>query len=104
MPRPPIPLHYVQHNRQGAGPVILLHGFPLNGAMWDEVVPALSDRYRVIVPDLRGHGATAAPKGSYETTDHAADVIALTSWIGVDRAAIVGLSMAEIPPLRSFLT
>jgi pimeloyl-ACP methyl ester carboxylesterase len=96
-------LHYVAHNRQGAGPVILLHGFPLNGAMWDEVVPALSDRYRVIVPDLRGHGATAAPEGPYEMADHAADVIALTSWIGIDRAAIVGLSMAEIPPLRSFL-
>jgi 3-oxoadipate enol-lactonase len=93
MPRPPIPLHYVEHNRAGAGPVVLLHGFPLNGAMWDEVVPALAERYRVVVPDLRGHGATAAPEGPYETADHAADVIALLSWIGIDRAAVVGLSM-----------
>jgi 3-oxoadipate enol-lactonase len=93
MPRPPIALRYVAHGPQDGPPVVLLHGFPLNGAMWDEVVPALADRYRVIVPDLRGHGATPAPEGPYETADHAGDVIALLSWIGIERAAMVGLSM-----------
>src|SRR4051812_4261393 len=93
MPRPPISLHYVEYGAGGASPLILLHGFPLNGAMWDEVVPALSDRYRVIVPDLRGHGATEAPSGPYETVDHAVDVIALLDRLGIERAAVVGLSM-----------
>jgi 3-oxoadipate enol-lactonase len=93
MSRPPIFLRYVEHGARGAEPVVLLHGFPLNGAMWDEVVPALADRYRVIVPDLRGHGATEAPEGPYETVDYAADVIAMLSWLGIERAAIVGLSM-----------
>jgi len=98
MPRPPIQLQYVEHSPSGSGtasidPVVLLHGFPLNAAMWDEVVPALADRYRVIVPDLRGHGATEAPAGPYETVDHAGDVIALLDRLGVERAAIVGLSM-----------
>jgi 3-oxoadipate enol-lactonase len=100
MPRPPIPLQYVEHNRSGAGPVVLLHGFPLNGAMWDEVGPALAERYHVIVPDLRGHGATNAPEGPYEMADHAADVIALLSWIGIDMAAIVGLSMGGYVALQ----
>jgi 3-oxoadipate enol-lactonase len=93
MPRPPISLHYVEHGVGGAGPVVLLHGFPLNGAMWDELVPALADRYHMIVPDLRGHGATEAPDGPYETADHAADVVALLDRLGIERAAIVGLSM-----------
>ena len=68
MPGPPISLRYVEHGAGGAGPVVLLHGFPLNGAMWDELVPVLADRYHVIVPDLRGHGATEAPPGPYETS------------------------------------
>ena len=93
MPRPPVSLQYVDHGAGGAGPVVLLHGFPLNGAMWDEVVPALADRYRMIVPDLRGHGATEAPAGPYETSDHAADVVALLDRLGIERAAVVGLSM-----------
>jgi 3-oxoadipate enol-lactonase len=93
MPRPPIPLHYVEHGVGGAGPVVLLHGFPLNGAMWDDLVPALADRYHVVVPDLRGHGTTEAPVGPYETADYAVDVVALLDRLGIERAAIVGLSM-----------
>jgi 3-oxoadipate enol-lactonase len=93
MPQSTVPLHYVEHGVDGAGPVVLLHGFPLNGAMWDDLVPALADRYHVIVPDLRGHGQTEVPPGPYQMADHAADVIALLDRLGVARAAIVGLSM-----------
>jgi 3-oxoadipate enol-lactonase len=93
MPPAPIPLHYVEHGVGGAGPVVLLHGFPLTGAMWDDLLPSLTDRYHVVVPDLRGHGATEAPEGPYETADYAADVLALLDRLGVERAAVVGLSM-----------
>jgi len=93
MPRPPIPLHYVEHGIGGLGPVVLLHGFPLTGAMWDELVPALADRYHLIVPDLRGHGLTDAPEGLYQMADHAGDVIALLDLLGIEQAALVGLSM-----------
>ena len=93
MPRPPISLRYVEHGVGVAGPVVLLHGFPLNGAMLNELVPALADRYHVIVPDLRGHGATDAPEGIYEMADHAGDVLALLDTLRIARAAIVGLSM-----------
>ena len=37
-------------------PVLLVHGFPISGAMWLGVAESLSDRWRCIVPDLRGHG------------------------------------------------
>lgn len=88
-----VPLEFAEHTADGRGPVVLLHGFPLTGAMWDELVPALADRYRVIVPDLRGHGRTAAPPGPYAVADHAADVVALLDRLGIERAAVVGLSM-----------
>lgn len=104
MPQSTIPLHYVEHGagQQAAGavPVILLHGFPLNGAMWDDLVPALADRYRVIVPDLRGHGQTAVPPGPYEMADHAADVVALLDRLGIEQAAVVGLSMGGYVALQ----
>lgn len=93
MPRPPIELHYSEHGVGGAGPVVLLHGFPLNRAMWDEQVAGLADRYHLIVPDLRGHGKTDAPDGPYEMADHAGDVLALLDRLGYQRAAVVGLSM-----------
>lgn len=93
MPRSPIPLHHVEHNPGGAGPVVLLHGFPLVGAMWDELVPALADRYRLIVPDLRGHGQSEAPQGPYEMADYAGDVLALLDSLDVASTTVVGLSM-----------
>ena len=93
MPRPLISLRYAEHGVGGAGPVVLLHGFPLNRTMWDEVVPALADRYHIIVPDLRGHGETDAPDGPYDMVEFADDVLTLLDSLGHAKAAIVGLSM-----------
>jgi 3-oxoadipate enol-lactonase len=46
----------------GSGPpVILVHGYPLDGAMWSGVARSLSSRFRVLKPDLPGRGETAAP-------------------------------------------
>jgi len=42
-------------------PVILVHGYPLDGAMWSGVARALAPRFRVLKPDLPGRGETAAP-------------------------------------------
>ena len=45
------------YDESGAGPpVVLLHGYPFNRSMWREQVATLSANYRVITPDLRGHG------------------------------------------------
>src|SRR4051812_39652217 len=93
MTHDPIPLHYVEHGAGGVGPVVLIHGFPLVGAMWDDLVPALADRYHLIIPDLRGHGASPVPPGPYPMEDHARDIFALLDALGVERAAMVGLSM-----------
>jgi 3-oxoadipate enol-lactonase len=93
MPRQAIPLHYVEYGVGGIGPVILLHGFPLLGSMWDEQVAALADRYHLVVPDLRGHGASPVPAGPYLMADYAADVLGLLDNLGAPTATLVGLSM-----------
>lgn len=55
----------------GAGPsVVLVHGYPLDGAMWSGVARLLSRQFRVLKPDLPGHGETATPSGG-TITDYA---------------------------------
>ncbi len=78
----------------GAGPaLLLLHAFPLSAAMWRPQVAALQERYRVIVPDLRGFGGSDAPPGPYPMDTLADDAAALLAHLGVPRAVVVGLSM-----------
>ncbi|MBD0373290.1 MAG: alpha/beta fold hydrolase [Pyrinomonadaceae bacterium] len=74
--------------------VVLLHGFPFNRSMWRGQVEALSDRYRVITPDLRGFGESSAESDEPATMhEMAEDVAALLDEIGVERFTLGGLSM-----------
>ncbi len=78
---------------EGQGmPLVLLHAFPLNRAMW-EPQQALADRYRVIPVDLRGHGESDAPLWRCTLDLYAADVIALLDHLNIRQAVFVGLSM-----------
>ncbi len=80
---------------QGSGPVVvLLHGFPLNRAMWAEQIQTLSASYRVIAPDLRGHGDSPAPDAVYTMDAMADDVVELLDGLGVVEPVVLGgLSM-----------
>jgi 3-oxoadipate enol-lactonase len=78
----------------GSGPaVVLLHGYPFNRSMWREQVEALSASYRVIAPDLRGHGETTATNEPATMDEMARDVAALMDELDIRRAALGGLSM-----------
>jgi pimeloyl-ACP methyl ester carboxylesterase len=55
-------------------PVVLLHPFPATHDFWLPVAQGLSSRYRVILPDLRGHGDSGAGEGPATMEKHAADV------------------------------
>ena len=78
----------------GDGPaVVLLHGYPLNRSMWGEQIAALRDGYRVVAPDLRGHGETEATEEPATMEEMAADVAALMDELGINSAVIGGLSM-----------
>lgn len=73
-----------------APPVLLVHGWPQSWWAWRHVIPALSDRFRVIAPDLRGHGWSDAPAGGYDKEQLASDVLALLDALGIERATWVG--------------
>ncbi|HVF49255.1 MAG TPA: alpha/beta fold hydrolase [Pyrinomonadaceae bacterium] len=79
----------------GLPPVVLLHGYPFNRSMWDGQVRELSGRWRVIAPDLRGHGESGAGDGAAVTTmeELAEDVAALLDALRLERVVLGGLSM-----------
>jgi pimeloyl-ACP methyl ester carboxylesterase len=81
---------------QGEGPpLLLLHGFTGAGADWRHVfdLRALARQWRLIVPDLRGHGGTSNPGGQFSHRQCARDVLALLDRLQVDRCRAIGLSL-----------
>jgi pimeloyl-ACP methyl ester carboxylesterase len=86
--------HRMIYRSAGSGPpIVLIHGMVNSSRHWEEVALRLSDRYRVIAPDLIGHGDSAAVRGDYSLGAHAASIRDLLATIGVDRATIVGHSL-----------
>lgn len=98
---PPIPSHRIRSDDAeivywtlGDGPsVVLLHPFPVNHEFWLPVAEALSTRYRLILPDLRGHGESGAGEGPATMDKHAADLARLMDDAQVPRAPIIGVSI-----------
>jgi pimeloyl-ACP methyl ester carboxylesterase len=84
----------IEYEVSGDGrPVVLLHGFPDSGRLWRHQVPALTDAgFKVIVPDLRGYGRSDKPAEvqAYKMGLLAADVLAVMSDAGAERAHVVG--------------
>lgn len=76
-------------------PVLLVHAFPLNGGMWESQIEALSDRFRFIVPDLKGFGGSDAPedRAQYTMDSFADELVGLLDQLGLSRVVLVGLSI-----------
>jgi 3-oxoadipate enol-lactonase len=72
---------------------MLSHGLATDMSMWDELAEALSDRYRVLRYDARGHGESAAPAGDYTLDMLVADAAGILDALGVERCHVAGLSM-----------
>ena len=82
------------YDLQGTGPpVVLLHPFPVHHEFWNPIVPALSSRYRLILPDLRGHGDSEIGEGPAFMEKHARDLARVLDAAGVGKAAFVGVSI-----------
>lgn len=77
-------------------PVILLHGGLANSNYWGKLVPALAQRYRVIVMDSRGHGRSSRDEKPYGYDLMASDVVALMDYLKIDKAALIGWSDGAI--------
>jgi 3-oxoadipate enol-lactonase len=74
-------------------PVVLLHPFPANHEFWLPVANALSTRYRLILPDLRGHGDSEIGEGPATMEKHAADISRVMDDAEVVRAPMIGVSI-----------
>jgi len=74
-------------------PIVLIHGYPFNRALWTEQLPALSNDHRIIAPDLRGFGDSDASQDTSTMNQLATDVAALMDHLEIPSATIGGLSM-----------
>jgi pimeloyl-ACP methyl ester carboxylesterase len=81
----------------GSGdPVVLIHGWPLNGASWEKQTAALlAAGRRVITYDRRGFGASSKPSSGYDYDTFAADLNALLTTLDLQKVDLVGFSMGS---------
>jgi non-heme chloroperoxidase len=87
-----VELYYEDHG-QGQ-PVVLIHGYPLDGASWERQTAVLLDAgYRVITYDRRGFGKSSQPTQGYEYDTFAADLNVLLTELDLSDAVLVGFSM-----------
>jgi 3-oxoadipate enol-lactonase len=88
-------LHYAT---AGDGdPVVFIHGFGLDSAMWQPQWAAFAQRHRVIRYDMRGYGSSSLPQGAYS---HVQDLLALIDFLGAGPVHVVGLSLGGRVALR----
>lgn len=86
-----INLHY---NIYGSGfPIILVHGLGMDQSLWDLQVAEFSKEYQVIVYDLRGHGHSESPDHPYSIELFVDDLHYLLRYLGLQKTAVLGLSL-----------
>ena len=84
----------IAYRDAGHGPALLLiHGMAGSSATWQAIIPQLSTKYRVIAPDLLGHGMSAKPRGDYSLGAFAVFLRDLLDELGVHRATVIGQSL-----------
>jgi 3-oxoadipate enol-lactonase / 4-carboxymuconolactone decarboxylase len=86
-------VHVLLDGPPGAAPLLLLHSLGTNAHVWDDQVAELARSFRVIRPDLRGHGLTGCTPGPYSMELFASDVAALLDALGIGQAHVGGISI-----------
>jgi pimeloyl-ACP methyl ester carboxylesterase len=89
-------LAYLDMGRPDGAPVVLIHGYTDNARDWVPLIPYLSQSFRLIVVDLRGHGRSGKPECCYTRFDFAYDLKLLLDALHIGRADIVGHSLGSI--------
>jgi 3-oxoadipate enol-lactonase len=79
--------------RGDGAPVVLLHPVPCDHEFWLPVSAALESRYRLILPDLRGHGDSEIGEGPALMAKHARDIARVLDAAGIGKAAFIGCSI-----------
>jgi pimeloyl-ACP methyl ester carboxylesterase len=84
----------IAYTRRGKGaPLVLIHGYPLDHSIWDEVAQLLEGDFDVITPDLRGFGESGVIEADHSIIGYASDIAGLLEHFKVRKAVLVGHSM-----------
>jgi 3-oxoadipate enol-lactonase len=90
---PGLTMHLRADGPQEAPPLLMLHSLGTDGRVWQPQAEALAGRFRVLRPDLRGHGLTDVTPGLCTIDGMARDVLQSLDALGIDRLPVVGLSI-----------
>ncbi len=90
-----VTLAYVELGNPNGPPLLLLHGYTDSSRTWSLLAPYLG-KYRLLMPDQRGHGASDSPECCYSPTQYAHDAKLFMDAMGVQRAHVVGHSMGSM--------
>ena len=82
-------------------PLVFVHGWGMSGSVWHGQ-HVFSDSYRLITPDLRGHGRSSAPESGYTFDCFARDLQMLFTRLDLDRAVVIAWSMGVLVVLSAF--
>ena len=93
-------VHAVVDGPEGAPALVLSNSLGATHEMWDRQLPALTEHFRVVRYDTRGHGSSPVPDGPYTIDDLADDVVALLDRLGLGRVHMAGLSLGGMTALR----
>lgn len=85
-------LNFAEQGSPDGEPLLLLHGYSDSWLSFGRLMPLLPPRFRVVAPDLRGHGDSDRPRRGYTVDHFAADVPALLDVLGIERTAVLGHS------------
>ena len=88
-------LAYVELGDPNGPPLLLLHGYTDSSRSWSLTAPHLA-KYRLLIPDQRGHGGSDAPECCYSTSQLAYDAALFLDALGVKRAAVAGHSLGSM--------
>ena len=97
--KPPKSVHYLVEGQADAPVLVLSHSLGATLEMWDPQVEALSEHFRLVRYDLRGHGRSPVPPGPYDIADLGVDLLALLDHLGAARAHLGGLSLGGMVSL-----
>jgi 3-oxoadipate enol-lactonase len=89
----PVLLNHAISGPEDAPVLLLGPSLGTNLSMWAPQVTALSDRFRVVAFDHRGHGGSPVPPAPYTIADLGGDVVALMDHLGIERASYAGISI-----------
>ena len=93
-------VHYSRSGRPDGLPLVLINSLGTDLRLWNQVVPALEADFSILRYDLRGHGLTDCPPGPYSLVQLAQDLRSLLDHLGIQRAALVGISIGGLIALQ----